>query len=245
MKSTAERNKSMVNKESTQNMQDLFKRILVYACGVLLTLSLLLTTAIVFHHKHDAMREGLRFYVQCELGNALDPSSNYACKALRARNYETISPFWFMSWVLSCLVAVIAQIVLSFHNKARQRAEKIGSVLRQKTMEVVGTPIVAMSTRKLPKIQAHSSKSGQDPPITPIILGHLPSHDSMSTMKYKRTLSSHITSTASTAPSTGSAGSPMARISVDVHDLRTPSTADPDQVDKMDTLKMEVIAEDR
>ena len=227
VKVTAENNKQSVNAESTNNMRDLFKRILVYAFGVLLTLALLLATGVIFFIKHDAMREGLSFYVECELQNALSPLSNANCKALRARDYETISPFWFISWVLCCLVAVIAQIVLSFHNKARRRADKITSLIKQKTLVVVGTPMVAMSSRRLPKF-----------PSTPIVpLGNL-STDSV-IVRNQRTSSSNMTSAGSIALSTGSARGSTAEI----HALRSPSS--PEHAESGDELMvMAVIEED-
>merc|ERR1712062_179422 len=204
-----------------------------YAFGVLLTLALLLATGIVFFIKHDNLRAGLSFYVECELQNALSPLSNANCKALRVRDYETISPFWFISWVLCCLVAVIAQIVLSFHNKARRRADKITSIIKQKTMEVVGTPMVAMSSRRLPKLSS-----------APLVPQHTLSTDSVPivtvplSVRSLRTSSSNMTSAGSTALSTGSS----------FHGLRSPSSpimTSPERAESGDELAaMEIIDED-
>jgi len=225
VKRTVEQNKLRVNKEATKNMEDLFQRVLVYAFCVLLTLSILVATGFTFFAKHDAMREGLAFYVDCELNNALSALSNADCKALRARDYATIHPFWFISWVISCLMAVIAQIVLSFHLKARQRADKITSVLRQKTIDIVATPIIALSTRRLPKLPS-AAELEMPAGVTSV--------DSM-------------TSTLPTAPKqsyTASSGSAVAVKIINAQGLRTPTSPQHTESDDEHAV-MAIIEEDR
>eukprot|EP00485_Elphidium_margaritaceum_P017522 CAMPEP_0202732824 /NCGR_PEP_ID=MMETSP1385-20130828/187857_1 /ASSEMBLY_ACC=CAM_ASM_000861 /TAXON_ID=933848 /ORGANISM="Elphidium margaritaceum" /LENGTH=190 /DNA_ID=CAMNT_0049399147 /DNA_START=812 /DNA_END=1384 /DNA_ORIENTATION=+ len=113
-------------------MSDLFVRTLYYAIGVLITLSLLLITGIVFWRKHDTTREGLNAWIQCELTNAFTPDIyglDVDCNAMRDPQ-TTVSPFWFMSWVIACVFAIIAQIILSFHVGARDRAAAVLSKQR-------------------------------------------------------------------------------------------------------------------
>merc|ERR1719458_1951730 len=107
-------------------MIDLLQRIMVYGFGVLFTLSLLVSTGFTFYLKN---------WIQCELTNYLYTNSNIDnmdCDSLRS-NDQKISPFFFISWVLSCLIAIFAQIILSFHFKARKRAV----ILKQKTLEII------------------------------------------------------------------------------------------------------------
>lgn len=129
------KHKKTVSKNATKTMLDLFQRILWYGFGVLFTLSLLTTTAFRFWIKHDKIRNGLNDWIECSLSNYFN---NYQQQQLidcdlqrKLKNNETtISPFWFMSWNISCLMAIIAQIILSFHTKARDRVLKV----RQKTI---------------------------------------------------------------------------------------------------------------
>eukprot|EP00484_Ammonia_sp_Unknown_P009692 CAMPEP_0197077756 /NCGR_PEP_ID=MMETSP1384-20130603/212779_1 /TAXON_ID=29189 /ORGANISM="Ammonia sp." /LENGTH=205 /DNA_ID=CAMNT_0042516621 /DNA_START=746 /DNA_END=1363 /DNA_ORIENTATION=- len=114
-------------------MEDLRKRILFYGFAVLLTLSLLVATAVTFWRKHDTIRQGLREWIECELTNEFTPDEyglDQDCDALRDDEHR-ISPFWFTTWTISCFLAILGQIILSFHAKARKRAK----LFKQKTFD--------------------------------------------------------------------------------------------------------------
>ena len=139
---TIVKNKKTVTRNATMNMVDLYKRLLFYAFGVLLTLSLLVIAGFAFWLKHDEMREGMRVWIICEIENYY--GRNKDCESLRT-GHQKISPFYFMSWNFACFIAICAQIILSFHGKARQRAStyikqktiKIGAVVRNSKLDIM------------------------------------------------------------------------------------------------------------
>ena len=151
------RHKKSVSRNVTKNMADLLTRILWYGFGVLFTLSLLTATGFTFWAKYDDVRAGLREWISCSLTNYFTPDEyglDKDCDALRPRNHK-ISPFWFISWQIACLIAIIAQLVLSFHTKARERAKS----LRQKTVNKIAD---VLESPKLSKSKSRSKSSRKD-----------------------------------------------------------------------------------
>ena len=159
VKSNIDKHRKTVCKDATQMMSDLFTRILCYGFGVLFTLSILVATGFNFWINHAKIRNGLTGWLECSLTNYFTELAAKAQgippEALALRdcdserpNDEKIQPFWFMSWNIACLIAIIAQIILSFHTKARERAVLIKQRTIGKIQDVVSDVVSEIHSPK-------------------------------------------------------------------------------------------------
>ncbi|ETO14949.1 hypothetical protein RFI_22420 [Reticulomyxa filosa] len=95
----------------------------------MLAMILLTITEWVFWSNHTALRSSMFSQIKCELENHYYTQAYAALHlvypAQPCARTHTISPFWFISWVISCASAVSAQLILSCHAKTRSRLQRV------------------------------------------------------------------------------------------------------------------------
>jgi len=111
-------------KNASSNMQDLSKRLALYGVGVTCTLLLLTITAVIFFQKQDGIRVSFQNYVYCEIQNYYDSQVG---KSMTCTRTETMPVFWFITWIISSVTAVFAQLILSCHVTSRDRFKRVAT----------------------------------------------------------------------------------------------------------------------
>ena len=68
---------------------------------------------------HNRAINGLQDYLQCKINQTTYPE----LKCQRDKT-SVVSPFWFISWIVSCITAVISQIILTCHSSTYKKDSK-------------------------------------------------------------------------------------------------------------------------
>ena len=75
-----------------------------------------------FYTNHDKLREGMKLQIECSIEQTYGLiSASIDCETI---DRATLSPFWFISWIIACLTAVLAQLILSCHVQTRERYQQ-------------------------------------------------------------------------------------------------------------------------
>ncbi len=151
LKKEISKQQQIVNKDSSNRIQDLLNRLIFYGIGVLACLILILVTAIQFYSESDNLSDSMNDSIQCQLTKIIfDPTT--ICPDRSSK----MSPFFFISWILAAILGVGSQIVLSCHNEARNRLK------RAATLKDVGIGSKLKSLRDKTKSKSGSNKDNTD-----------------------------------------------------------------------------------
>lgn len=161
------RQSEVVNKDSTGKIQDLLHRLTFYAVGVLGCLILIMVTGFQFFSKSDGLSNSMDESIECQLNQILLSDDSINCEAQRK---ESISAFFFISWVIAAILGVGSQLVLSCHNEARNRLKRaatiknLGSTLQDFKEKTLGSGSKTRSgDHRITVPASPRSKSGSSP----------------------------------------------------------------------------------
>jgi len=134
-KTIAINREAQTTKAGSSSIQDLSIRLAFYSVGVTCTLLLLTVTACVFFAKQEAVKASFQVYVYCEIENYF--YAKVGVPEMDCIRTHTMPVFWFVTWIVAAISAVVAQLILSCHVSSRDRLIRVATNVGSQMKDVI------------------------------------------------------------------------------------------------------------